>query len=192
MATIPTNSFMKMLVTHPVLLLSSRRDRHNTLMPLIWYTPVSVDPPLIGISIKPSCMSYHYIRESGDFLLGIPGSSMVKTVHFCGIHSGRDVDKILHLNLITSRALAVSPLLIENCMATIECRVRHIQSIGDHPFITGEVLHISAEYYYYNDDGWTPDASLIYYLGGSRYRIDDEIVDMSSLCPGYIPLDSIG
>ena len=62
MATLPIDCFQRMLVTHPVLLLSSRRDRYNTLMPLIWYTPVSGDPPTIGISLKPSSASYHYIR----------------------------------------------------------------------------------------------------------------------------------
>lgn len=191
MTTLPNDSFAKMLVTHPILLLSSRRDRNNTLMPLVWYSPVSLDPPMIGISIKPSSMSYQFIRESGDFLLGIPGGSMVKAVHFCGVHSGRDVDKISHLNLVTTRAKEVSPLLVTNCMASIECRVRQITQTGNRPFICGEVLSVTAEYYYYKDD-WTGEACLLYYLGRNRYRAGSDIIDMSSIRPGYVPPDSIG
>ncbi len=191
MVVVANDCFSKMLLTHPLLLLSSRSGRNNSLMPLVWYSPMSLDPPLIGISLKPSNISYHFIRKSGDFLLGVPGGSMVKAVHFCGVHSGRDVDKISHLNLTTTRAKSVSPLLISNCMASIECRVRHISPVGDRPFITGEVLSVTAEQCYY-DNNWTGEACLIYYLGGSRYRVGSDIVDMSSVRPGYIPPDSIG
>lgn len=181
-----------MLYTHPVLLLSSRRDRYNTLMPLTWYAPLSLDPPMIGISLKPSSMSYNYIRESGDFILGIPGGSMVKAVHFCGVHSGRDMDKIIHLNLSTTRAREVSPLMVTNCMGQIECRVRQIITSGNRPFITGEVLSVTAEHYYFKNGEWTGEACLVYHLGGSRYRVGDETVDMERIRPGYIPPDSIG
>jgi len=191
MVVVANDCFSKMLITHPVLLLSSRIGRNNTLMPLVWYSSVSTDPPMIGISLKPSNTSYHFIRESGDFLLGVPGGSMVKAIHFCGIHSGRDIDKISHLNLTTTRAKSVSPLLIGNCMANIECRVRNITQMGDRPFITGEVISITAGDYYFNND-WTGEDCLIYYLGGTKYRVGCETVDMSSVKPGYIPPDSIG
>lgn len=191
MSTHPLAIFSEMLTTHPVLLLSSRRGRYNTLTPITWYAPLSQDPPMIGISLKPSSASYHYIRESGDFLLGIPGASMIKAVHFCGMHSGWDVDKLMHLNLNSTRAKAVSPLMISNCMGSIECRVRQIVFTGSRPFISGEVLSVTAEHCYYND-GWTGEAILIYYIGGNRYRVGDEIVDMSSVRPGYIPPDAIG
>lgn len=191
MVVLANETFVKMLATHPVLLLSSRRDRYNTLAPLIWYTPVSCDPPMVGISIKPSSMSYQYIRESGDFILEAPGGSMVKAVHFCGVHSGRDVDKISHLNLSTTRAREVSPLMISSCMAHIECRVRQIIQTGNRPYIVGEVLSVSANDCYYKD-GWTGEACLIYYLGGARYLAGSEVIDMSSVIPGYVPPDSIG
>ena len=118
---------------------------------------------------------------------------MVKAVHFCGVHSGRDTDKISHLNLSSTRAKEVSPLLISNCMGNIECRVRHVMQVGNRPFITGEVLSVTAEHIYYNEKtGWTGEACLVYYLGGAQYRVGNETVDMSSVRPGYIPLDSIG
>jgi flavin reductase (DIM6/NTAB) family NADH-FMN oxidoreductase RutF len=186
MANIPVKKFSQILATHPIILLSSRSGRSNSISPLTRYLPLSDDPPLIGISLKPSSSSYHYIRESGDFILAVPNKTHLKVVHFCGVHTGRDTDKVFHSNLPTSRAKSVSPLLLTSCMANIECKVRDIFRSGNRPFICGEILTITADSYYYDQD-WLPTADLIYYNGGNTYRMRDKIIDMSPIRPGYIP-----
>ncbi len=183
---VPNIKFSELLVTHPVLLLSSRSGRSNTVAPLTWYMPVSLDPPLIAISLKPSALSWRYVRESGDFILAVPGESMLKAVQFCGVHSGRDMDKIHHLGLQTAWGKAASPLMLTGCMANIECRTRDIHQTGARPLIVGEILSIYADEIFYKD-GWRPNARLIYYAGGNRYRIDNEIIDMGHIRPGYVP-----
>ncbi len=179
-----------MLATHPVLLLSSRSGRSNSVAPVTQYIPLSMQPPMLGISIKPSSVSYHYIRQSGDFILAVPSKQQLKAVHFCGVHSGRDLDKIYHTNLSTSRAKSVSPLLLTSCMANIECKVQDIILTGNRPFISGEILNITVDSYYFDQD-WLPDAQLIYHNGGNTYRVDDEIIDMSAVRPGYVPFNHI-
>jgi len=194
MIIVPNERFESLLITHPVLLLSSRQGRNGTLSPLVWYMPVSADPPMLALSLKPSAMSYHYIRESGDFILAVPDEKLLKAVHFCGVHSGRDVDKFSHLNLTTARGRAVSPLAVTNCLANIECRVRDIHPGGNRPLITGEVLSLSADPAYYDggyNGGWLPHARLVYYLGGNLYRVGNDVIDMSAVRPGYVPPASI-
>jgi len=191
MAFVNPDRFSQMLVTHPVLLMSTRSGRNCTIAPLTWYLPLSLDPPMIGVSLKPSSMSYQYLRESGDFVLGVPGEWMLKTIHFCGLHTGRDIDKIRHLNLPTSRAQSVSPLILSSCLANIECRVRDIIPTGNRPFITAEILTITADSQFYYD-GWLENIRLVYYLGGARYRVGDEITEMSSVRPGSTPFDTLG
>ncbi|MBI1389180.1 MAG: hypothetical protein GC154_12105 [bacterium] len=191
MISLPLSEYRRMIETHPVLLLSSRRKRSNTLAPVTWYMPLGMDPPMLSISLKPSSQSYHYIRESGDFILGVPGEGMIKAVHFCGIHSGRDIDKLLHLNLSAMRAKTVSPLMVMECMGQIECRVRDIYVDGPRPVITAEVMWVGAYERYY-EDGWRPLARLVYYAGGARYRVGQQTIDMSAMLPGYVPPNSIG
>lgn len=189
MSQLLNTEFTTMLRTHPVLLLSSRKGRMNTLTPLVWYMPVSQDPPIISISLKPSTMSYHYIREAGDFILCVPDDSMIRAVHFCGLHSGRDTDKIHHLNMPTSRGKSVSPLYLPQCLANIECKVRDIVTVGDRPLITAEVITINVLDEYY-ENRWLGQANLIYYRGGACYRAGGQDYDMSDMMPGYIPWDS--
>ncbi|MFB3786900.1 MAG: flavin reductase family protein [bacterium] len=194
MITVSNESCELMLITHPVVLLSSRQGRYSTLSPLVWYMPVSTDPPMLALSLKPSSTSYHYIRESGDFILAVPDEKLLKAVHFCGVHSGRDVDKFSHLNLTTARGRAVSPLAVTNCLANIECRVRDIHPSGNRPLITGEVLSVTVDPSSYDagyNGGWLPTTRLVYYLGGNLYRVGNEVIDMSAVRPGYVPPESI-
>ncbi len=186
MVYIPVHKMTEMLATHPVLLLSSRSGRSNTISTITWYIPLSSDPPVIGISLKPSSMSYHYIRESGDFILAVPNESHLKAIQFCAVQTGRHMDKLYHLNLATSRGKSASPLMLTSCMANIECRVRDIIPTGNRPFITGEVVALTADLRYY-DHGWLPHSNLVYYAGGNCYRVGDDIVDMESIRPGYVP-----
>lgn len=183
--------FSKLINSHPVLLLSSRSGRNNTLSPLTWYTPVSCDPPMIGISLKPSSTSYHYIRESGDFICAIPDETHLKIIHFCGVHSGRDMDKFRYMNMTTSRGKAVSPLYLSNCLANIECRVRDIVMTGNRPFVTGEILAVNVDPRYF-DEEWHPETRLVYHMGGNQYRCGNEIFDMKDIRPGYTPPESFG
>ena len=190
MIVLPNVHFTRLIASHPVLLLSSRRGRQNNLAPVTWYAPLSSNPPMIGLSLKPSTMSYQCIRESGDFLLGIPHEPFLRAVHFCGVHSGRDMDKMRHLNLTFSQSKAVSPLLLTECVANIECRVRDVFPCGDRSWITGEVLALTANPKYFIED-LLPGVQLIHYLGGNTYRIGDRLCDMSDIKPGYVPSDSM-
>lgn len=191
MISLPLAEFSHLISTHPVLFLSSRRGRANTVTPLTWYMPIGADPPMIAISLKPSTMSYHYVRESGDFVLGVPSASLLKAIQFCGVHSGRDMDKLRHLNLTTARAKEVSPLWLTECIAQIECRVREISTVASRPLINSEVLYVGV-HEAIHQDGWNPESDLVYYAGDCRYRISGNTYDMSSVKPGYVPPDSIG
>ncbi len=185
----PIGDFSNLIVSHPVLLLSARKGRFNAVSPVLWYMPVSLDPPMVAISLKPSSQSYHFVRESGDFILGVAGESLVKEAHFCGVHSGRDVDKIRILNLTTARAKTVTPLMITECLAQIECRVRDIIPGMGRPMITAEVLYVGM-HEQIDQIGWQPEELLLYYMGGARYRVGRRILDMSDVRPGYVPPDA--
>jgi flavin reductase (DIM6/NTAB) family NADH-FMN oxidoreductase RutF len=192
MLEIPLDKFSELLVSHPTLLLSSRCERYNTLSPQTWYLPLSCDPPLLGISLKPSSQSFHNIRESGDFLLGIPAGFMVKVVHFCGVHSGKDMDKLRYINCTAYRAKSVSPLAVSGCMANLEFRVREIKPSGNRPLIIGELINLLIAPEYGDEEGWFDGVTFIHHLGGYTYRIGEKIVTLNQIHPGYIPPDAIG
>jgi flavin reductase (DIM6/NTAB) family NADH-FMN oxidoreductase RutF len=192
MLEISPSSFSLFLHSHPVLLVSSRHARSSTLAPVTWYVPLSNTPPLIGLSLKPSTMSYHYIREAGDFLLAVPPAYMAKVVHFCGIHSGRDMDKFRYLNFGAFQSKSVSAFRVAGAVCFMECRLRQISRMGDRPFLCGEIVHLSVDPRYGDEKGWHDKVELVYHRGGNRYQVNGKELDLSDYRPGYIPPDSIG
>lgn len=165
-----------------VTLLSSRLERHTNLMAASWVFPLSTNPPLIGVSLTPSCWTHRLIRETGEFVLNIPDGSMIRLVHGCGTCSGRDVDKtrLFDMSLTTSRM--VKPLRLVGSLAVIECELRDWQTVGDRTLAIAEILYAAAEPDQF-DGYWLPGSQTLRYLGGNRYQCGSEVYEVKRASP---------
>lgn len=122
----------------------------NNIISLAWVGILASDPPVIGICIRPTRFSYGLITESGEFVVNIPSESQLKALDYCGMVSGRDVDKFEACNLTAVAASKVQAPLIKECPVNLECKVIQVitdYSISHHLFL-GEVVAIavSGEY----------------------------------------------
>jgi len=141
--------------------------------PIAWTTSLSMEPPLVGVTIHPSRHIADMIRFSESFALNIPGPAMLKQVAFLGSQSGRDNDKMDAARLETFAGLRNEEPLIEGCLAWLECEVREVVRLGDHNLFVGEVLKVQALEEAYAMF-WTlaeRDLSPLTYLGGDRYAV---------------------
>ena len=120
---------------------------------LAWTGVVCSDPPMIGISIRPSRYSYGIIRDSGEFALNIPPAELVEQVDLCGILSGRDVDKFAETGLTPLPALKISPPLIAQCGVNMECRVTEHVPLGTHDLFLAEILATHVDEEAFGEDG---------------------------------------
>ena len=109
------------------------------------YMTISSDPPLICIGVSPRRHSHDLIARSGEFVVNVPAIELEKEMHFCGVRSGRDVDKFAETGLTPVPAKRVRPPLIEECFGHLECRVVQSHVCGDHTLFVAEVLHASAD-----------------------------------------------
>jgi len=105
-----------------------------------WLIPVSVQPPLVGMSIHPSRYSYGLIQTTGEFVINVAPYEIAQQVLFCGRRSGRKVDKFAVIGLTAGPARFVQPPVIAECVAHLECRVVQDVETGDHRLIIAEVL----------------------------------------------------
>ena len=167
---------LRMINDGSVALLSTRRREKTNVSTLSWQMPLGQDPPMLGISLKPSSLSHELLRESGEFVLSIPDASLVAETHYCGTHSGRNEDKIRSMQFNTVRAKKVSPLLITNCIGHLECEVREILKFADCFFYAGIVVSASVEEDYFTD-GWTEKAQTLHHLGGDRYKTGGGVLE---------------
>jgi flavin reductase (DIM6/NTAB) family NADH-FMN oxidoreductase RutF len=107
---------------------------------LAWSTPLSMDPPLVGISVAPKRYSHGLIQESKEFVINVPPMEILQKVAGCGSVSGRSVDKFSRFGLTPKRAKVVKAPAIEECFAHLECRLVDQVKTGDHTLFIGEVV----------------------------------------------------
>ena len=133
-------------------------DDHGVpnVLTIAWHTPLSHDPPLLGISVDFRRYSHELIQKSGEFVLNIVSQQFQSAVELCGNHSGRELEKFAAAELELQPAYHVHPPLIQRALAHIECVVENQIRTGDHTFFIGKVLYAEAKPGCFND-AWEPD-----------------------------------
>ena len=109
---------------------------------LAWVGIVNSEPPMVSISIRPGRYSHGLVKASREFVVNIPSEEMARKVDFCGVVSGRDVDKFSQTALTPVPAQVVSSPLIEECPVNLECKLRQILPLGSHDLFLGEIVAV--------------------------------------------------
>ena len=143
-------------------------DRAN-IITLAWTMPVSMNPPLLAVSIAPRRLSHKLIEETKEFVINIPTMEFVEETLFCGRRSGRDYDKFRVTKFTPSPAKAVKPPIIKECIAHIECTLYRQISVGDHTLFIGEIKAAYANENAFNDEYDLSRNKLIFHVGGNKF-----------------------
>jgi len=158
-------------------LVTCHDDEHNktNVITVAWHTPISVDPPLYGISIAPKRYSHSIIEKSKEFVINFVPYHLVDKTHFCGTHSGRTVNKIKETELTLLSARRVKTPLIKECYAHLECKLFQSLKIGDHTFFVGQILSVEVDKELFKNDLLKIDKiQPLYYIGGNKYTTIDK------------------
>ena len=161
----------RLLVSGPLVLVTTRWRTAENVMPAAWTTPLSAVPPLVGVCVHPSRHTYDMIRASEEFALNVAGPRLLNHAAYYGSVSGRDVDKLDLSKLPTFRARKIDAPLLEGCVGYVECGLQDSIRIGDHTLFVCRVVAVSAEEAAYNET-WLlddPDERPLHYLGGFFY-----------------------
>ncbi len=133
------------LYPNPVVLVSAKFQEKESIIAIAWVGTCCSSPPIISISVRKERYSYDLIKNSREFVINVPLSSMVDQIKICGTKSGRDSDKWAACNFIRSDSKYVSVPGINECPVNIECKVINILEIGVHDLILGEVLGVKID-----------------------------------------------
>ena len=98
------------------------------------------DPPLCYISVRPERHSHAILSRTGEFVINLPTESLVRAVDWCGVKSGRDVDKFSAMHLTPSPAAKVGTVLVEESPVNLECKVTQVIPLGSHDLFLAEVV----------------------------------------------------
>ncbi|MBQ6393292.1 MAG: flavin reductase family protein [Eubacterium sp.] len=163
-----------MLYPLPAVLVTSRgRDGKDNIITVAWTGTVCTNPPMLYISVRPERYSYQALKETGEFVVNLTTEDMARETDFCGVRSGRDIDKFERTGLHKGEASIVEAPIILESPVNIECRVREEIPLGSHSMFLADVVHVTVEDEYMDQRGTfhLEQANPIVYSHGTYHSI---------------------
>ena len=120
-----------------------------------WFTTANPKPPCVLVTMNKAHYTNAGIMENGTFSINIPSSDLVEKVDYCGLVSGRKVDKSAVFEVFYGK-LKTAPL-IKECPFSVECRLVQTVDLYQEQLFIGEIVAAYSEERYLTDGA--PDMS---------------------------------
>ena len=168
-----------MLYPLPAVMVSAGDSAGNqNIITVAWTGTVCTNPAMLYISVRPERYSYGMIRETGEFVVNLTTEKLAYAADWCGVKSGRDVDKWKEMQLTPVRAdkLEFAPLMKESPV-NIECKVTEIKELGSHHMFLAEVQAVHVDQKYLSDSGKFElnKSGLVAYSHGTYLKLGEEL-----------------
>lgn len=138
-----------MLYPLPAVMVSVTDGQGNdNIITVAWTGTICTNPPMVYISVRPSRYSYEMLKKTGEFVINLTTEELAFATDYCGVRSGRDVDKFKEAHLTREPAQFVKAPMIKESPVSIECRVTEVKELGSHHMFLAEVLAVHAQQEY--------------------------------------------
>lgn len=142
-----------MLYPLPAVMVSvADKDGKPNIITVAWAGTVCSNPPMVSISVRPDRYSYHMIEETGEFVINLTTRKLAYATDYCGVKSGRDVDKFKEMHLTALPGQVVKAPLIGESPVCLECKVKQMLPLGSHTMFVAEVVSVSIDENYLDED----------------------------------------
>ena len=163
-----------MIYPLPAVLVTCRdKEGNDNVFTVAWTGTVCTNPPMTYISVRPSRYSYQMIKESGEFVINLTTEDLAFATDFCGVQSGRNVDKFKRCGLHKEEADEVAVSMIVESPVNIECKVKEAHEYGSHTMFVANVVAVHADEKYMNETGkfQLEAAGLLAYSHGTYFGL---------------------
>lgn len=128
-------------------------EGEKNIITVAWAGTINSDPAMTYVSIRPERHSYNMIKENGEFVINLTTEDLAFACDYCGVKSGRDIDKFKEMKLTAAKAQKVKAPIIYESPINIECKVKDIIHLGTHHMFIGEVLCVNVSDEYMDETG---------------------------------------
>lgn len=167
-----------MLYPLPAVMVSCVRPGEKpNIITVAWAGTTCSSPAMVSISVRPDRYSYDIIRETGEFVINLTTERLAHAADYCGVRSGRDVDKFKEMNLTPGQSVHVAAPFIEESPVNIECRTKQILELGSHHMFVAEVLGVNVDECYLDKNGKfnLNEAGLMVYSHGEYFGLGKKL-----------------
>ena len=144
-----------MLYPLPAVMVSmADREGNANILTVAWTGTICSDPAMLYISVRPERYSYHMLKETQEFVVNLTTEELKFATDWCGVKSGRDVDKWKEMKLTKGGAakLNYAPVILESPV-NIECQVTEVKELGSHHMFLAKVMAVQVDEKYMEKNG---------------------------------------
>ena len=135
-----------MLYPLPVVMVSvADKEGNSDIVTVAWAGTICTNPPMVSISVRPERFSHHMLMETGEFVINLTTKELAFATDYCGVKSGRDVDKWKEMNLTPVMGNVVKVPCIAESPVNIECKVVKVEKLGSHDMFVAEVVAVQVD-----------------------------------------------
>lgn len=167
-----------MLYPVPAVMVSCKREGERpNIITVAWAGTVCSDPVMLSVSIRKERHSHDIIKETGEFVVNLVTKELAYATDFCGVRSGREVDKFREMKLTELTMEHVSAPGIAESPLNLECRVTEIKELGSHDLFLAEVVGVTIDDKYMDETGrfHLNDAGLVSYSHGEYFELGKKL-----------------
>jgi len=165
-----------LLAPVPAVLVCSGKGEEKNVFTVAWTGIINSHPPKTYVSVRPERFSYNLIDNSGVFTINLPTAKMAKQLDFCGVKSGRDVDKFDVCGLDAEDCFEIDCVSIVQCPVTLECKVTDNIHLGSHDMFIADIIAVDVDEQYVVDGKLCLDkCDLVAYSHGEYYSLGKKL-----------------
>lgn len=155
----------------PAVMVSCGSDSEKNIITIAWTGIINSNPPLTYISVRKSRHSHKLISESGEFVINLVNEPLAFAADFCGVKSGREVDKFEKMNLTAQPAEMVNCPLIAEAPINLECKVKEVHEYPTHDMFVAEIVNMHVDESLVDEKGKVDFAAagLVAYVHGEYF-----------------------
>ena len=168
-----------LLAPVPSVMVSCGRGDTANIITIGWVGIAASHPPKLYISVRPERYSFNIIKESGVFCVNLPTAEMATALDFCGVKSGKDIDKFAHCRLTKADCVNIDCVAIEECPINMECKVAQVLDLGSHHMFLADILGVTVDESLVDDKGrlMLEKANLVTYAHGDYFGLGKKLGD---------------
>ena len=160
----------------PAVMVSCGDMEDSNIITVAWCGITNTQPPKTYVSVRPSRHSYKILKEKREFVINLVPSNLAKTADYCGIYTGKKVDKFAKCSLTKEKATKVDAPMIAECPISIECKVTDIIPLGSHDMFLADIVAVNVDEKLLMDNKLCINrAHLCAFAHGEYYKLGERI-----------------
>lgn len=167
-----------MLYPLPVVMVSCKEEgKAPNIITVAWAGTICSDPVMVSISVRKERYSHDIIEKTGEFVINLVTQDLVYATDYCGVKSGRDIDKFEKMNLTPVNIDGVDAPAIAESPLSLACKVKEIKELGSHDMFIAEVVGVTVDDKYMDESGKFElnSTGLVAYSHGEYFSLGEKL-----------------